>query len=89
MGIFGRGYGMLASMTKREAIAAADDATLVERAQGGDREAFRDLMEAHMPQVWRVVWRVLRHREDTEDVVQEVFLAAHSAPNARNRKETP
>ncbi len=32
-----------------------------------------------MPQVWRVVWRVLRHREDTEDVVQEVFLAAHGA----------
>lgn len=34
-------------------------------------------MDAHLPQVWRVVWRILRHREDTEDVVQEVFLSAH------------
>ncbi len=34
-------------------------------------------MRAHLPQVWRVAHRILRHREDTEDVVQEVFLVAH------------
>ena len=70
---------MLAPMRRREAVAPIDDAALVERARRGDRQAFRELMEAHMPQVWRVVWRILRHREDTEDVVQEVFLAAHQA----------
>jgi RNA polymerase sigma-70 factor (ECF subfamily) len=36
-------------------------------------------MRAHLPGVWAVVWRILRHREDTEDVVQEAFLAAHRA----------
>src|SRR2546422_306640 len=54
----------------------AGDGRLVERATGGDREAFDLLVERHLPRVWAVVWRILRHREDTEDVVQEVFLAA-------------
>jgi RNA polymerase sigma-70 factor (ECF subfamily) len=33
-------------------------------------------METHLERVWNLVWRVLRHQEDTEDVVQEVFLTA-------------
>lgn len=52
---------------------------LIERAQAGDEDAFRQLVEIHLPQVWKVVWRILRHDQDTEDVVQEVFLAAHHA----------
>ena len=57
--------------------AADEDADLVARAKGGDRRAFDTLVERHLPRVWRVVYRVLRHREDTEDVVQEVFVTAH------------
>ncbi|HJQ97857.1 MAG TPA: sigma-70 family RNA polymerase sigma factor [Candidatus Polarisedimenticolaceae bacterium] len=57
--------------------AADEDADLVARAKGGDRRAFDILVERHLPRVWRVVYRVLRQREDTEDVVQEVFLTAH------------
>jgi RNA polymerase sigma-70 factor (ECF subfamily) len=56
-----------------------DEAPLVERARRGDREAFDLLVGRHLQHVWAVVWRVLRHREDTEDVVQEVFLAAFQA----------
>jgi RNA polymerase sigma-70 factor (ECF subfamily) len=55
------------------------DAELIRRARSGDREAFAPLVEAHLPQVWSVVFRILRHQEDTEDVVQEVFLAAYQA----------
>jgi RNA polymerase sigma-70 factor (ECF subfamily) len=54
-----------------------EDADLVARAKGGDRRAFDLLVERHLPRVWRVVYRVLRHREDTEDVVQEVFVTVH------------
>jgi RNA polymerase sigma-70 factor (ECF subfamily) len=53
-----------------------DDAGLVALATRGDRQAFDRLVESHVARVWAVVWRILRHREDTEDVVQEVFLAA-------------
>jgi RNA polymerase sigma-70 factor (ECF subfamily) len=58
---------------------AGDEATLVARARGGDRDAFGRLVEAHLDRIWTLVWRVLRHHEDTEDVVQEVFLAAWQA----------
>lgn len=49
---------------------------LIERARRGDRQAFDRLVERHLERTWRVVWGVLRQREDAEDVVQEVFLAA-------------
>jgi RNA polymerase sigma-70 factor, ECF subfamily len=52
---------------------------LVRKARKGDPEAFQRLVDEHLPRLWRVVWRILRHREDTEDVMQEVFLAAYRA----------
>ncbi|HEV8121790.1 MAG TPA: sigma-70 family RNA polymerase sigma factor [Candidatus Polarisedimenticolia bacterium] len=54
----------------------ADEATLVALARAGDRAAFDTLVAFHLERVWALVWRVLRHQEDTEDVVQEVFLTA-------------
>ena len=60
-----------------ESAPESGDGRLIERATGGDREAFDLLVERHLPRVWAVVWRILRHHEDTEDVVQEVFLAAY------------
>lgn len=55
---------------------AAREETLVALARAGDRAAFDTLVTLHLQRVWNLVWRVLRHREDTEDVVQEVFLTA-------------
>lgn len=60
------------------------EAALVLRAQQGDETAFARLMDRHLDRVWTLVWRVLRHREDTEDVVQEAFLSAwRSLPGFR------
>jgi RNA polymerase sigma-70 factor (ECF subfamily) len=60
------------------------EAGLVLRAQQGDEAAFARLMDLHLDRVWTLVWRVLRHREDTEDVVQEAFLSAwRSLPGFR------
>jgi RNA polymerase sigma-70 factor (ECF subfamily) len=66
-------------MESRSMAVELDEAGLIERARGGDRTAFDALVEAHLTRVWNVVWRILRHREDTEDVVQEVFLTAYRA----------
>ena len=74
--------GILRAMraTRLPGDTPADDETdLVRKARDGDRRAFDRLVELHLPQVWATVWRVLRHREDTEDVVQEVFITAHRA----------
>lgn len=87
MRTFSGSDGMLEAMERSGApgeaagpdTAAGSEARLVARARGGDREAFDRIVESHLAVVWRVVWRIVRHREDTEDVVQEVFLAAFQA----------
>src|SRR5262245_34250876 len=56
-----------------------DETATIRKAQAGDRRAFDRLVSAHLPQVWATVYRMIRHREDTEDVVQEVFVTAHRA----------
>lgn len=55
---------------------AADEAGLVGQVQQGDTEAYGVLVRRHLPRAYRVAWRVLRHREDAEDVVQDAFLRA-------------
>ena len=80
--------GILGRVDHGEARDRADsrpavcDDDLIRRARDGDRQAFAPIVEAHMAQVWSVVWRILRHREDTEDVVQEVFLTAFKSLHA-------
>ena len=68
--------GILKSMDAVGPYTDEDESRLIEAARGGDRESFEHLVRLHMPRVWRVVWRVVRHREDAEDGVQEVFLTA-------------
>jgi RNA polymerase sigma-70 factor, ECF subfamily len=66
-------------MRHLHAVHQEGEEELVRRAREGDPEAFRRLVEDHLPRLWKVAWRILRHREDTEDVMQEVFLAAYRA----------
>jgi RNA polymerase sigma-70 factor (ECF subfamily) len=42
-----------------------------------------EIVRQHGPGVFRAAWRVLGHEADTEDVVQAVFLEAHSLWHAR------
>jgi RNA polymerase sigma-70 factor (ECF subfamily) len=54
----------------------ADEAGLVARVQQGDSDAYAALVRQHMPRAYRIAWRVVRHREDAEDTVQDAFLRA-------------
>jgi RNA polymerase sigma-70 factor (ECF subfamily) len=68
---------MLLTMAERRTLPTNEaEREFVDRARGGDRDAFERLVSEHLPHVWRVVWRIVRHGEDAEDVVQEVFFAA-------------
>jgi RNA polymerase sigma-70 factor, ECF subfamily len=49
---------------------------LVERARAGDEAAFDELVRQHIRPAFAVALRVLGHRQDAEDLVQESFLAA-------------
>src|SRR5215831_1342665 len=47
---------------------------LVVRAQAGEEAAQEELVRQFSPMVFRLVSRFFRHREDVEDLAQDVFL---------------
>jgi RNA polymerase sigma-70 factor (ECF subfamily) len=53
-----------------------DEPGLVVQVQQGDSEAYAVLVRRHLPRAQRIAWRMLRHREDAEDAVQDAFLRA-------------
>ena len=53
-----------------------DDPALVEALQAGDPQAPRLLIEQYQGVVFGLCYRMMSHRQDAEDVVQETFLRA-------------
>ena len=51
----------------------AADELLIKRSLKGDYEAFNHLTRRYMNAVFSIAVRMLRHREDAEDVVQQTF----------------
>jgi RNA polymerase sigma-70 factor (ECF subfamily) len=64
-----------AADVRRAAIAR--DAALIHRVRAGDSAAFDALVAAYMRPAFQMAFRVVGHREDAEDLVQESFLAAY------------
>ncbi len=56
-----------------------EEATLVQRAREGDREAFGALVRRYQRLIFRVVGGFLRNPADVEDVAQEAFVKAFAA----------
>ncbi|HEX7180292.1 MAG TPA: sigma-70 family RNA polymerase sigma factor [Thermoanaerobaculia bacterium] len=54
-----------------------DDAILMERAQAGDADAFRVLVERYSARIFRLAYRILGDEASAEDAVQETFLRAY------------
>jgi RNA polymerase sigma-70 factor (ECF subfamily) len=53
------------------------DERLVAIAKMGDGTVFEELRRRHAEEIFRVAHRIVRHREDAEDAVQESFLRAY------------
>jgi RNA polymerase sigma factor (sigma-70 family) len=56
---------------------AAEDAALVARAQAGDTRAFDDLIRKYTPKIFGLVYNMTSHREDTNDLLQDIFAKAY------------
>jgi RNA polymerase sigma-70 factor (ECF subfamily) len=52
----------------------SDIDSLVQRCQQGELAAFTELFRLYEAQVYRLAVTILRHEQDAEDVVQDVFL---------------
>jgi len=50
------------------------EAGLVRRCLAGDEKAYRELVEMYQGQVHSVVFRMVRSREDAQDLTQETFV---------------
>ena len=54
-----------------------DDRALVERCLQGDPGAFEELYRAHSGRLFSLTSRMLGNSADAEDLLQDIFLAAH------------
>jgi RNA polymerase sigma-70 factor (ECF subfamily) len=66
-------------MTQAMLSAVETDETLVKRAQGGDSSAFDELVRRYTNIVYRILYKILRHEEDTQDALQDTFVSAYRA----------
>jgi len=55
------------------------DRALVEKAQKGDRDAFRQLVQRHQRRAFAIAIGVVRDEDDAREIVQEAFLRVHKA----------
>jgi RNA polymerase sigma-70 factor (ECF subfamily) len=53
------------------------DAELVAAWQGGDDDAFEELVRRHEKRVFRLLMRMMGSREEAEDVAQETFISLY------------
>ena len=56
-----------------------DDIIYVKRTLAGETEAFSALVERYQSLVFSIVMRMVRQRQDAEDVAQDVFVKAYSS----------
>jgi RNA polymerase sigma-70 factor (ECF subfamily) len=63
---------------------AEADRELILRAQRGDDEAFRRLVERHERRAYAIAVGLVRDREDAQEIVQEAFLRVHRGLDAFN-----
>jgi len=54
-----------------------DEAALVQRLRQGDTEAYRELVDAYSPRVYRLALGMLGDPAEAEDVLQETFLSVY------------
>jgi RNA polymerase sigma-70 factor (ECF subfamily) len=60
-------------------VVSLSDEELVRRAQGGDSGAFNELTRRYTNIVYRILYKILRHEEDTQDALQDTFVSAYRA----------
>jgi RNA polymerase sigma-70 factor (ECF subfamily) len=57
----------------------AEDITLIDEAIGGKQEAYRRLMTKYRQLIYNLIFRMIRNKEDVEDLTQEAFIKAFNS----------
>ena len=62
---------------RKDSTKGLSDEALVDKAKAGDGTAYAELCHRHSSMAMRVINRIVRNNEDTEDVLQEATLKAY------------
>lgn len=68
-----------ASPAPAESTPQPDDLTLVQRAQGGDADAYDELVRRYQRQIYGVTYHMTSNHDDANDLTQEAFVKAWQA----------
>src|SRR5438552_4974522 len=63
----------------KPAAEAPDDQKLVKRAQGGNLEAYDDLIRRYQERIYATIYHMTANHEDANDLAQETFIKAYQA----------
>lgn len=64
-------------MSNTEAKSRISD--LIKQAIDGDETAYKDLLESYRGAIYNLLYKMVRNKEETEDLVQEAFIKAFNA----------
>ena len=63
-----------------------EDFALVRKAKAGDGRAYDLLMEMYHDAVFNIVYRMVRNKQEAEDLTQETFIKAYNSINSFNEE---
>jgi RNA polymerase sigma-70 factor (ECF subfamily) len=64
------------------------DQALIERSQSGDTRAFDELVRKYTPKLYGLVYNMTSNREDTADLLQDIFAKAYRSIKRFQGKST-
>lgn len=64
---------------KTPSEAGPSDVDLVLRSRQGDTEAYSELITRYQKKIYALVYNMTSHRQDAEDLVQDVFVKAYAS----------
>jgi RNA polymerase sigma-70 factor, ECF subfamily len=70
-------------------MAAASDRDLVDRARGGDAEAFGLLVRRHQKRIFRLAVHLTKSATEAEDITQDTFVRAYQALSRFDGRSEP
>src|SRR5690348_4968201 len=71
------GFGSRVAAKSRVDYENTPEGSLVRRAQAGDETAFREIVERYQTKVFSIIHGIVRHRNDVEDIAQQVFAKVY------------
>jgi len=72
----------------KEWVLSSFDEKFALRLKTGDEQAFGELYEQYRPRVYRFAFKLLRDRDQAEDIVQDTFLKARKSIQTLNQNHS-